>query len=128
MVGGRPLVAARITDGVTVKSGLFAIDTGTWESRIAGAALSRPPTPRPAPAVTGEAPITPVRLRAVELAGRLIEQVPAAAAPGEAEAAGAIGLAVWSRWNLRLDMGGVSGAGRGWLELASPSGPAPAGR
>jgi hypothetical protein len=102
--GGRPLVPARITDGAQIRTGLFAIDTADWATLVAGARLSRPPA--------AEAP-APVRLRAVEVAGRLFEQVPAAAQPPRnEEAAGAVGMAVWSRWRLRLDIR------RGWLELA----------
>jgi hypothetical protein len=54
----------------------------------------------------------------VEVAGRLFEQVPALVrSPADAQEAGAgdadaIGMAVWSRWRLRLD------TRRGWLELA----------
>jgi hypothetical protein len=119
MVAGRPLVAARITDGVTVRSGLFALDTGDWTSRIAGAALSRPPPTGPAGTET------PIRLRALEVAGQLFEQVPATAGPAETNGAdGVIGMAIWSHWRLRLDSAG------GWLELgpAPPPGESPAGQ
>jgi hypothetical protein len=105
-VGGRPLVAATLSDGPHVRPGLFAIRTADWASRIGGARLSRP---LPAAAATGE---PAVRLRAVEIGGRLFEQVPAAVeARGADQADGAIGMAVWSRWRLRLDVQG------GWLDL-----------
>jgi hypothetical protein len=102
--GGRPLVPARVTDGVRVRSGLFALATAEWTTQVAGR-LARPQA--------AETP-APVRLRAVEVAGRLFEQVPAAAPPlGSDGAIGAIGVAVWSQWRLRLDVR------HGWLDLAS---------
>jgi hypothetical protein len=102
--GGRPVVPARITDGAKARDGLFALGTADWETRLAGARLARPQ------AAEGAAP---VRLRALEVGGRLFEQVPAAVQPdGGDEARGAIGMAVLSHWRLRLDMA------RGWLELS----------
>lgn len=102
--GGRPLASARVTDGVQVRSGLFAIDTADWTTVVAGARLSRPQS--------DDAPAA-VRLRAVEVGGRLFEQVPALVQPqGDA-----IGMAVWSRWRLRLDIRA------GWLELAPLAAP-----
>lgn len=104
---GRPLVPASVTDGLKVRSGLFALGTADWATRVPGR-LSRPQT-TDAPA--------PVRLRALEIAGRLFEQVPAATQPHAIdEARGAIGMAVWSRWRLRLDMRDS------WLELAPAEG------
>jgi hypothetical protein len=103
-IAGRPLIPARVTDGLKVRSGLFAIDTTDWATLVAGARLSRP-QPADAPA--------PVLLRGVEVAGRLFEHVPAAVQPpGGDEAPDAIGMAVWSRWRLRLDIR------HGRLELA----------
>ena len=43
MTAGRPLVAARITDGVRVRSGLFALDTAAWPTTLYGDRLSREP-------------------------------------------------------------------------------------
>jgi hypothetical protein len=113
-VGGRPLAPASVTDGVRLRSGLFAIGTADWPVRIGDARLSRPPS--------AGAPAT-VRLRAVEVAGRLFEQVPATVrSSADAQKAGggdadAIGMAVWSRWRMRLDARG------GWLELAPAASP-----
>ncbi len=108
-VGGRPLAPARIADRAQARSGLFAMDTADWVTLVAGAGLSRPQT--------GDAP-GPVRLRGVEIAGRLFEQVPAAVQPpGNDGAAGAIGMAIWSRWRVRLDIR------HGWLELAPAESP-----
>jgi hypothetical protein len=110
-VGGRPLVAARLTDGVRSREALLAIDTADWAVRVVGARLSRPQS--------ADAPV-PVRLRAVEVAGRLFEQVPAVASLGpDDEAIDAIGMAIWSHWRLRLDMRS------GWLELAPTAAEAP---
>jgi hypothetical protein len=118
--GGRPLAAARVTDGTRVRAGVFAIDTADWETALTGARLSRPQS--------ADAP-APVRLRAVEVGGRLVEQAPARVQPppeaasgdaveGAATADGAIGMAVWSRWRLRVDFRG------GWLDLAPADTPA----
>jgi hypothetical protein len=118
-VGGRPLAPASVTDGVRARAGLFAIGTADWATRIGEARLSRP---------QGSDGAAPVRLRAVEVAGRLFEQVPAAVRPsadaseGDAAVADAIGMAVWSRWRLRLNVR------NGWLELAPAASPAIAGR
>ena len=112
-IGGRPLAPGRLTDGLKVRSGLFAIDTADWATLVSGARLSRPQS--------ADAP-APVRIRGVEVAGRLFEQVPAAAQPPGADAApDAIGMAVWSHWRLRLDIR------RGRLELAPLAAHSPAG-
>ena len=102
--GGRPLVPARITDGAKIRDGLFALGTADWETRLAGARLARPQPP---------GAVSSARLRALEVGGRLFEQVPAAVQAEDGDGArGAIGMAVLSRWRLRLDMA------RGWLDLA----------
>jgi hypothetical protein len=89
MVGGAPAVAARITDGRVSREGLFWIDTGRAASRVADTTLSRPmPTDG-----------APVRLRAVSIAGALVEQIPAEPAPTD----NALGGAVWAGARLRID-------------------------
>lgn len=115
IVGGRPLAEARITDGVGVSSGLFALDTASWPTTLFGDRLSRQPP------ATGAPPL--IRLRAMTLGGRLFEQIPAEVFPLDARdaaseatlqtaaARGAIGLSVLSGWRLRLDMHD------GWIEL-----------
>ena len=107
---GRPLVAARVTDGVRVRSGLFALDTATWPTTLFGDRLARDPPPGTA------SPSPPVRLRALSLGGRLFEQVPATVAPAKpvGGARGSIGLSVLSRGRLRLDMR------HGWAQLDLP--------
>ena len=102
-IAGAWAVKAAISDGVRARQGWFAVSTAAWPSRIAGAALSRQPAPGADP---------PVRLRALSLDGRLFENLPAAVienAPAGLE--GSIGMAVWSRFRVRLDLR------RGALEL-----------
>jgi hypothetical protein len=110
MQAGRPSIDALVTDGVTVRSRSFAIDTADWQTRVPGARLSRPkPDDKAA---------HPIRLRALEIGGELFEQVPTAA-PGPADPdEGAIGMAVGSARRLRLDLA------RGRLELAPLTPPA----
>jgi hypothetical protein len=109
-IGGVPAVTAAVSDGVTSAVGWFAIDTASVGARIARASYSRPPPAGVDPA-SREHPVA--RLRAISLAGRLIEQTPAGVAPDAPSGlAGAIGSAVWSRFHIRLMLR------RGWLELA----------
>jgi hypothetical protein len=103
-VGGVLAVKAAISDGVAGRSGWFAVDTGGESTRIADARLSRVPA---------EGTDPPVRLRALSLGGELVEQAPAGVmADPPPGLAGSIGMAVWSRYRLRLD------PGHGRLELA----------
>ncbi len=102
-IGGAPAVAAAIADrNGSSGRGLFAIDTGSVGSRIAGASLSRS-LAKGEDAASRTSP--PARIRAISLAGDLFEQSPAGtmadAAPG---LAGALGLAVWTRYVVRLDL------------------------
>ena len=92
--GGVPTVRAEVSDGVTVREGPMIVATGRTETLIPQAVLTRVPKPGAFP---------PVRLRAVVVAGRLSEQVPA----GTADAApGSIGTGVWRRWKaMRMDWG-----------------------
>ena len=95
---GRPLVMATVTDGAQVRSGPFALDTAHWTTRLSRA---RPSTPSP-DGVHRNPPR--LRLRALEVGGRLFEQVPVVVAPdADAEVSGAIGMAVLSRLHMRLD-------------------------
>jgi hypothetical protein len=106
MVDGVPAAPAAISDGVISRAGWFAIDTGQAPTLAADARLSRTPAPGSDP---------PVRLRAVSVAGRLFEQVPGGVlAQPHPGLAGSIGMAVWSRFRLRLD------PRHGWLELTPP--------
>jgi len=108
-VAGVPTVSAAISDGAVSRAGLFAIDTASAGTRVAGAALSRSP---PAGVDPADRQTSPARLRALSIAGHLFEQTPAGLAAGApAGLEGAIGNAVWSRFHLRLAIR------RGWLEL-----------
>ena len=74
--------------------------TGRAETLVPQAILTRTPK---------AGSLAPVRLRAVVVAGRLFEQVPAGVADA---AAGSIGTGVWRGWSaMRLDVK------RGWLEF-----------
>jgi hypothetical protein len=84
IVGGAPVIDARITDGRTVRADVFRIDTGRAVSHIAGASLARPPPAADAPA----------RLRAVSIQGAIFEQVPAESASNE-DTGSALGTGVW---------------------------------
>jgi len=110
MIGGVPAVKAAVSDGMTSRAGWFTINTGEAATRVADAHLSRTPAPGTDP---------PVRLRALSVAGQLFEQtsggVVAEPRPG---LAGTIGMAVWSRYRLRLDVK------EGWMEVDAP-GPNP---
>ena len=102
-VDGVPAVKAAISDGMTSRAGWFAVDTSQAASRVSDARLSRTPA-------AGTDP--PVRLRALSLAGRLFEQIPGGVLPeARPGLAGAIGMAVWARFKMRLD------PQRGWMEL-----------
>ena len=95
-VAGSWAVKAAISDGVRARQGWFAVSTAAWPSQIAGAALARQPAPGSDP---------PVRLRALSLGGRLFENLPAAVidhAPAGLD--GSIGMAVWSRFRVGLDL------------------------
>lgn len=112
-MAGVPAVEAAISDGAVSRKGLFAIDTASAGTRVAGATLSRSP---PAGVDPADRETPPARLRAVSLAGLLFEQTPAGLAPDAPRGLdGAIGIAAWSRFHLRLAIG------RGWLDLKAAS-------
>ncbi len=103
-VGGAPAVRAAIADDRRARAGLFAVD---WSSqaavRVAGATVS--------PQIEGAAPAgrerAPARLRALSLDGRLYEEPTAALATDlDPALAGTLGVDLWSRWSLRLDIAG----------------------
>jgi hypothetical protein len=104
-IDGVPAVRAAISDGRTSRAGWFAIDTGRLGARIADATLTRAPPP--------EAGDTPARLRALSVAGRLYENIPAGLGASMG-LAGSIGEGAWSRYRMRLDLR------RGWLQLGAP--------
>ena len=88
----------------------FAIDTASEGVRVAGAKLTRAP---PDGADAGSRTSPPARVRALSLGGRLFEETPAGLmAPAPPGLDGAVGLAVWRPYHLRLD------TARGWMDLA----------
>ena len=92
MQAGVPTVRAEVADGVTIREGPMIVATGRTETLVPQAVLTRKPK---------AGSFTPVRLRAVVVSGRLLEQVPA----GVADAApGSIGTGVWRGWRaMRID-------------------------
>lgn len=106
IVEGVPAIAATAVDGVRVRPGLYAIDTAHWTSRVAAARPSKP-----IPEGAAEAPL---RLRGLEVGGRLYEQVPTRieGSPG-GRLAGEVGMAVWSRDEMRVNIQ------QRWLELTA---------
>jgi len=104
MIAGVPTVRASISDGHTALAGAFAISTVTPGVRVskAVAALSR--TPKGIDPTSRYAP--PAHLAALGVVDAAILNAPASlqsdAAPG---VDGEIGVDVWSRYELRLDIG-----------------------
>jgi hypothetical protein len=96
-IAGIPAAPAIISDGVKARPGLFALGTARAASVVGAARLSRP-------AKAGDR----VRLRALEFAGQLFEQMPAET-PSEISAGpaaritGDIGTSVLARGRLILD-------------------------
>jgi hypothetical protein len=84
-IAGRPTLAAAVSDGVASRKGRFAIDTASPRVRVENARLSRPGDESRA------------RLRALSIAGRLFENLPAALGAPDA-----IGTEVWSAYRLRI--------------------------
>jgi hypothetical protein len=101
LVAGTPTVFAAISDGVTARTGWFSVDTASTGARIADAGFSRP-LPKAADANDRARP--PGRLRAVSVAGQLLEQTPAGVmAPAAPGLAGSLGTWVWARVHLHID-------------------------
>ncbi|MGH6986596.1 MAG: hypothetical protein ACRED9_07145 [Caulobacteraceae bacterium] len=110
-IADAPAVPATIADrSGRALEGWFWIDTASLGSRIADAGFSRPLPARADPDSRTE---PPARLRAVAMAGELIEESPAGRLDGETPGlAGALGLSVWTRFSgIRLELG------RGRIEL-----------
>jgi hypothetical protein len=93
-IAGAPAVPALATDGSAVRAGLFRLDTAQEATVIDGSRLSHLAPPGGAP----------VRLRAVEFAGALFEQVPAGVGSSRSSAVeGSLGLGVLRGAMLTLD-------------------------
>jgi hypothetical protein len=104
LVGGVPAVRAAASDDDEARAGLFAVDFSAqglvrFSDRVAGLEPKR----------QGVDPlarnVAPGRVRALSVAGRLYEEAPAGLAAGlDPRLSGALGVGLWSRWRLRLDM------------------------
>jgi len=103
-VGGAPAVRAAVSDDRRARAGLFAVDWGSRAAvRVAGATVS-PPVEGLDPTRRNQAP---ARLRALSLDGMLYEEPSAALATDlDPALAGSLGVDLWSRWSLRLDIAG----------------------
>jgi hypothetical protein len=102
MVGGVPATEASVSDGHTIATGRFAIDTASRGVRLSGAAAHLSRTPAGGPSSRDR---PPARLAALSLADELIADTPAGIDPNApAGLLGTVGTAVWSRWDLRLDL------------------------
>jgi hypothetical protein len=101
MADGVPTLAASVSDGRTALEGRFALDTGAAGVRLSSriARLSRPakaPESRLAP---------PARLDALSLDGVVLRQIPSALESDlPASILGGVGVAVWTRYDLRIDL------------------------
>jgi hypothetical protein len=107
-VGGALATSAAVSDGVTSRSGWFAVATGAPGVTLVDAKLTR------APPKDADSDWPPARLRALSVGGDLLfENIPTgvedSAPPG---LAGAIGEEAWHTFRMRLD------PKRGRLELA----------
>lgn len=98
---GRPMVTAAVADGPRTAVGSFVVATGLDSAARLDEALAS------VPGATGldVAPYGPRRakLRALSVAGELIEALSAGLQPAVEGAVGAIGAPVLSRWSLRFD-------------------------
>ena len=104
MIAGVPTVGASISDGHTALAGAFAISTGTPGVRVsqAVAALSR--TPKGIDPTSRYAP--PAHLSALGVVDAAILNASASLQPDAPPGVdGEIGVDVWSRYELRLDIG-----------------------
>jgi hypothetical protein len=115
LAGGVPSIRASIADARgTALAGRFALDTGTAAVRLSSqvAALSRAPGKGVDPASRID---PPARLDALGLAGAAQRRLPAALEDDLPPAlTGGIGVAAWSRYDVRIDLR------RGRLQLAAP--------
>jgi hypothetical protein len=118
MVGGVPATEASVSDGHAIVSGLFAIDTGARGVRLSADAARLGRTPAGVDAGSRSRP--PARLAALSLADELFADTPAGIDPdAPAGLLGGVGTAVWSHWDLRVDLR------RRRLQLAPSSHPRP---
>jgi hypothetical protein len=101
-VGGVPAVRASISDGASAQRGEFAVDTGALGVRVSDAAAKLSRTPKGLDAASRDRP--PARLAALGLGGEALTRIPAGLEPATPGLLGGIGMAVWSRYDVRLDL------------------------
>lgn len=104
LIGGVPTLRAAVSDDDAAMAGQFAIDWGSaGQVRLSDRiAAFRPAREGYDPLARNTAP---GRLRALSLWGELSEEPPAGLMAGlDPAITGTIGVDVWSRWRLRLDM------------------------
>ena len=89
-----PSIEAELSDGMGVRRGLFALDTGESSSQVVGSSLAQTPPEGGAP----------VRLRAAVVSGALYEQVEAAPADAAVDdrRQGALGTGIWAGGKLEI--------------------------
>jgi hypothetical protein len=103
-IGGTPAVWASITDGRAGLAGWFAIDTGARGVRLSSAIAHLSRLPRDGDPMSRSQP--PARLAALGIAGQVFRDAPAALANDlPAPLIGGLGAAIWSHYELRLDLG-----------------------
>jgi hypothetical protein len=102
-IDGTPAVWASITDGRTGLVGWFAIDTGAAGVRVSTAIAHLSRSSNDVDATARSRP--PARLAALGFAGRAFTNVPAALESDlPAPLIGGLGAAVWSHYDVRLDL------------------------
>jgi hypothetical protein len=113
-VDGAAALIATAVDGARTRRGWYAIDTASMGTRFSPADTSFSPPLAPKVDPTWRFQL-PARIRALEIGDHLFEKTPAGLLPKPpTDLAGAIGLAVWSRFHLTLD------GRQGWMALAAP--------
>jgi hypothetical protein len=102
-VEGVPTIAASISDGRTALAGRFAIDTGTNAVRVSSAAGALSRTPKGIDPASRLDP--PARLDAVGFGGKALRGLPSALESDlPSGVLGGLGDAVWSRYDVRIDL------------------------
>lgn len=110
-VDGAAAVMATAGDGTRTRRGLFSVDTASMGTRFSPADTSFSPPLAAKVDPTWRFQL-PARIRTLSVGGVLFENTPAGLTPAAPKTlTGAIGLAVWSRYRLRMDGRG------GWMEL-----------
>jgi hypothetical protein len=103
MVEGVPTFAATVSDGAKTRTGRFAIDTGAAGVRIAAAHARFSRLSAQVDPMSRDRP--PARLATLSFGGLKFHRLPASLATDWPEGLlGGVGVDVWSRYRLRLDL------------------------